>query len=454
MTRAYCDKIQQYNCTRSWCWLMAFIFILISSCSIQHKINSQTNSILLSDPIINSGHIGISIFEPATNKYWYQLNGNKYFVPASNTKLFTAYAAMKYLGDSLIGLKYRQSNNGLEIYPCGDPSFLHPDFKQQPVYDFLNQQTKLIYHPQNFINTIGMGWAWDDYLEKYMVQRSELPMYGNLIRITKKGAVVYVNPSTIHMENKKNTAAYLKDTVHNAVRRWDTNDILITSIERDSLKGNYEIPLVADWQNMVDFLQDTLHQKITISDRLGTDSNKLAGDNLKIIFSQPTDSLLKPLLFDSDNFFAEQCLLMVSNKRLGYMNVEDIIDTLLRSSLNDIPQKPRWVDGSGLSRYNLFTPASFVYVLAKMKNEFGIERLKRLLPTGGEGTLKNYYQKDAHFIFAKTGSMSNQTTISGLLYTKKGKLLLFSILVNQFIGSGTSVRHTIEKYLEDIRSKY
>ena len=34
-----------------------------------------------------------------------------------------------------------------------------------------------------------------------------------------------------------------------------------------------------------------------------------------------------------------------------------------------------------------------------MKNEFGLERLKNILPTGGEGTLSGYYQKDAEFIF-------------------------------------------------------
>ena len=46
-----------------------------------------------------------SIYEPATNKYWYNFQADKYFVPASNTKLPTCYAAMKYLGDSLIPTK-------------------------------------------------------------------------------------------------------------------------------------------------------------------------------------------------------------------------------------------------------------------------------------------------------------------------------------------------------------
>ena len=145
---------------------------------------------------------------------------------------------------------------------------------------------------------------------------------------------------------------------------------------------------------------------------------------------------------------------MASNEHLGYMSDEKIIDTLLRSDLKDVPQKPKWVDGSGLSRYNLFTPQSFVYILNKMKNEFGLERLKVILPTGGEGTLKNYYQTDSSFIYAKTGSLGNQIALSGFLITKKNKLLIFSILANNVVGSGSAVRRAMEHFIKNTRQKY
>ncbi|MBL0067040.1 MAG: D-alanyl-D-alanine carboxypeptidase [Chitinophagaceae bacterium] len=170
--------------------------------------------------------------------------------------------------------------------------------------------------------------------------------------------------------------------------------------------------------------------------------------------SQPTDSLLKPMMHRSDNFFAEQSLLMVSNERLGVMNDAKIIDTLLKTDFKDLPQKPRWVDGSGLSRYNLFTPQDFVAILNKMKNEFGMERIKVILPTGGEGTISSYYKTDSGYIYGKTGTLSGVVAFSGFLYTKKRKLLIFSTLVNNHQASATEVRRAVEKFLQGIRNNY
>jgi D-alanyl-D-alanine carboxypeptidase/D-alanyl-D-alanine-endopeptidase (penicillin-binding protein 4) len=178
------------------------------------------------------------------------------------------------------------------------------------------------------------------------------------------------------------------------------------------------------------------------------------GQPFKKLYSQPTDSVLRPMMYQSDNFFAEQSLLMVSNERLGVMNDIKIIDTLLQTDFKNLPQKPRWVDGSGLSRYNLFTPQDFVAILAKMKTDFGMARVQRLLPTGGTGTFKNYFKQDSGYFFAKTGSMSGVNCVSGFLYTRKNKLLIFSVLVNNQQAPAAAVRHAVEAFLEDIRKRY
>ena len=84
---------------------VTFLFIL-SACSVQKQIAKSAKDVVLDVKALKTAHIGISIFDPAANKYLYNYQGDKYFVPASNTKLSTFYAAMKYLGDSLVGLRY------------------------------------------------------------------------------------------------------------------------------------------------------------------------------------------------------------------------------------------------------------------------------------------------------------------------------------------------------------
>jgi D-alanyl-D-alanine carboxypeptidase/D-alanyl-D-alanine-endopeptidase (penicillin-binding protein 4) len=145
---------------------------------------------------------------------------------------------------------------------------------------------------------------------------------------------------------------------------------------------------------------------------------------------------------------------MVSQTKLGEMSDAHIIDTLLKTDLSDLPQKPHWVDGSGLSRYNLFTPNDFVTLLNKMRHEFGMTRLQLILPTGGRGTLSGLYKQDSNYIFAKTGTLSGVVALSGYLYTKKNRLLIFSVLVNNHTGSAAAIRRRVEAFLTGIRDRY
>ena len=107
------------------------LFFLLASCGIEKQIANSAKADVLDTKALQAAHVGISIFDPAANKYLYNYQGDKYFVPASNTKLPTCYAAMKYLGDSLVGLRYKivqmQTDtgevSGMLIEPAGDPTF-------------------------------------------------------------------------------------------------------------------------------------------------------------------------------------------------------------------------------------------------------------------------------------------------------------------------------------------
>ena len=422
-------------------FFISYSLFIIPSCSVSNQISKQAGNILLKDTAIRQGHIGISIYEPATGKYWYEHEAEKYFVPASNTKLFSLYAGMKYLGDSLVGLRYSTDQNTTYITPSGDPTFLLKEFPHQPVYEFLKNKNKIIISRPADINAYGNGWAWNDYMYEYMAPRSVFPIYGNVVSIKWLSENnIKVSPSYFE---KNIPTVYKFEKGFEVIKSFDENNFQFL----DGKEKNQNISFYPDMLTVSRLLDDTLKLK----EKSGFTLNSYGSIT---IHSQPSDSLFKPMMHRSDNFFAEQTLLMASNEHLGYMSDEDMIDTLLKQDLKDIPQKPRWVDGSGLSRYNLFTPKSFVYLLNKIKNEFAWKRIKNILATGGEGTLSNYYKTDAGFIFAKTGTLSNNCALSGYLVTKKNKLLIFSVLANNYQSGATPVRRAVEKFIKNIREKY
>ena len=428
------------------------ISLLGAACSTQKKTAKLVSRALLHKPEVATAHVGISIMDAATGKYIYNYQGDKYAIPASNTKLLTCYATMKHLGDSLVGLRYEERSDETLIQATGDPTLLHPDFKTQPVYEFLKTSPRIVLSSRGSTPAFfpfGRGWAWDDYQDDYMAERSELPIYGNCAWFTVKKETVTVMPrafdnNTLHPVEKGSAVK--------VVRNWEDNTFQGRMQTARQNTVNIAIPFktiengtATGWR----LLEDTLNKKIGMSSQL--DSRLPLS---KAIHSQPTDTLLKIMMHRSDNFFAEQSLLMVSNTMLGHMSDSQIIDSLLRSDYAAMPQKPQWVDGSGLSRYNLITPQDFVWLLRKMKQEFSWQRITGIFQTGGQGTLSSYYKKYAGRIYAKTGTLSNNVALSGYLITNKGKTLAFSVIVNNHKAVVSNIRREVEELLGNIIEKY
>jgi D-alanyl-D-alanine carboxypeptidase/D-alanyl-D-alanine-endopeptidase (penicillin-binding protein 4) len=426
---------------------MAITFL--AGCSPARQLSRSARETVLDDEALRAAHVGISIYEPSTGKWWYNHQGDKYFVPASNTKIPTCYAAMKYLGDSLVGLRYALNGDGLLLEPTGDPTFLHPEFSHQPVLSFLQSTNKTM--ALSLANwgdqPWGNGWSWNDYSESYMAERSSMPIYGNVVRFSAPLNSLKVVPAYFGRFTAPDTGQVVDNYPTGVRRALAGNEFRIEA--RSSKVSSAEAPFYTHNSVLARaLLADTLHKAVALSYKLIDRKSGFA------VYSQPTDSMLRPMMHRSDNFYAEQSLLMVSNEVLGVMNDARIIDTLLKTDFKDLPHRPRWVDGSGLSRYNLFTPQDMVVILDKMQREFGMERIKAVFPTGGTGTLGSYYRELAGQIYAKTGTLSGVVALSGYLYTRQNRLLVYSVLVNNHQASATAVRRAVEKFLASVRNSH
>ncbi len=427
--------------------LVIFVCFVLLSCHTQQKIQSNirlnhsaNQDTLLASPDLNGAHIGFVVYDPSNKKFLYNYQGDKYFIPASNIKIVTCYTAMKFLGDSLLGLRYVvKPDSTVEVEANGDPTFLHPDFINQPAYNFLKKQKTILLTDDNWKSKgWGMGWSWDDYESDYMAQRSIMPIYGNVVHFNK-----YSRPTTapLYFQKLLDNGAGINNGMFEIKRDIGANRF--SAVPSTTIFGGEDIPFyTGDQELLINLLEDTLHNKV-----LPVHFKIDRYPDVVKIYTQPTDSMLKIMMHRSDNFFAEQSLLMVSNELLAEMSTSKIIDSLLKTTFSFLPQKPKWVDGSGLSRYNLFTPEDFVAILNKMKEDFAWERITNILASGGSGTLGNYYKNSAGKIYAKTGSLSNNVALSGYIITKAGNNLTFSVLVSNYTGNNSNIRRSVERFL-------
>ncbi|MDT0675733.1 D-alanyl-D-alanine carboxypeptidase/D-alanyl-D-alanine-endopeptidase [Autumnicola musiva] len=430
--------------------ILSLIFLMLGSCSTTKKISRPINNIFTGSPVFDQGFAGLALYDPQENKTIYSYNAKKYFTPASNTKLFTFYTGLKILGDSVPALKYLIENDTLYFKATGDPSFLNRNLPESEVFYFLkNSNEKLVYIPPSYTETHqGPGWSWGDYNAYYSAERTPFPVYGNMVsfQFQKNKKLPVVSPSIF-----SDSLVNIKD---NLVSSRIERKIFKNSFEFNNQFKNSEfaqsVPFKYSPEILTNLLSDTLHKPVIRLENL--DINKRLN---KTLYSISSDSLYKRMLEVSDNFIAEQILIMSAGIISDTLKSDIAIDYMKEHYLADLPDEPMWYDGSGLSRYNLFTPRTMVKLLEKILAEVPQEKLFSIMATGGKsGTLKNYFKAEHPYIFAKTGTLKYNHSLSGYIKTNSGKILIFSFMNSNYTVSTSLLKQEMERILKIIRNNY
>jgi D-alanyl-D-alanine carboxypeptidase/D-alanyl-D-alanine-endopeptidase (penicillin-binding protein 4) len=424
---------------------VASLLIMTAGCGIQ-----KAQKTLLASPSLKGAHLGIAIYNDTKSQWVSKHQSDHYFTPASNTKILATYLGLKFLGDSLPGWSVSENTDTLFLRPLGDPSFLHPDFAYQPVIDLIKETKKQVIvratNAQDNFEPFGNGWAWNDYAEDYQPERSRMPIYGNVVHFYQaKGGLSAIKPLYFFKDYVDLGTVYQK----NWTRSKASNNFHATNEKNTAAYFQVPFSLYNEPFLPVSLLKDTLQRIIPF-----TAVNTGHSIAEKIIKTVPTDSLLKIMMRRSDNFFADQVLLMASEQLLGKMDDAALIDTVMKTDFSNLPQKMRWADGSGLSRYNLNTPENYVAILKSMQDQFGQARVTNIFETGGEGTLSAYFKNFPGELHAKTGSLGGQIALSGFIFTLKKQKLYFSVLVsNHMSPTSAGVRRAVETYLREVAKR-
>jgi D-alanyl-D-alanine carboxypeptidase/D-alanyl-D-alanine-endopeptidase (penicillin-binding protein 4) len=427
--------------------IVCFLFLVgfFSGCSPLSKSSLRKRFNVIERQLHD--HTGFILYDPGKKKTVFEYNSDKYFTPASNTKIFTFFASLKILGDSIPALHYLETPDSLIFWGTGDPSLLYKNvFNDNSVYDFLKNSNKPLYFSNSNFQTsaLGPGWAWDDYNDYYSAERSPLPVYGNIFTVKLSRDSAYVYPPYF----KKHYSRGEQKEKSQIIRELHSNDFKFHRGVKPTTSNTWDVPIRVDQQTIVALLSDTLKRNVT-----GIFRDRPA--NTKELFSVPVDSLYQEMMQESDNFIAEQLLLMCADVLSDTLQPEIAIKYVKKNFLSDLYDEPQWVDGSGLSRFNLFTPRSVVQLWQKIYDLVPRERLLPLLATGGKsGTVKRWYKAERPYLFGKTGSLSNNHNLSGYVVTRSGKTVIFSFMNNNFVAPTSAVRTNMQDLLTLIYERY
>jgi D-alanyl-D-alanine carboxypeptidase/D-alanyl-D-alanine-endopeptidase (penicillin-binding protein 4) len=400
--------------------LCSNVYSQISSKKIDRWISKNEN--------LKSSVVSIAIKQLNKDKKISGVGFNTSMTPASNIKILTVLGSLNS-GDTIPSIKYKISNDTLRISSTGYPFIAHPKYDDEDLETFIKSFNHIVYHKPNIdLTKYGPAWAWDDFKYYFQAERSEMPIYGNVIQIVKEfNDSIKVTPDIFQVVNNlKQKEKVYRDHQEN---NFSINPSLIRAGD------TIYYPFVTSRKITMNLLESFFQTSISYEE----DELK----NYKIWNSKIKEGIYSAILKDSDNLISESLAANISLRFNDTISVDKGLKIIL-NSLDD--NKIQLYDGSGLSRYNLIKPSSLVLALEKIYQYLGSDRIKKIFPnnyiiTGTEG-----------FVWGKTGTLKNNHNYSGYIFTDKGRQYVFSIMINHFTDDLDKIKEAISDFLKYIKS--
>lgn len=435
-----------------FCKILLVCLVSFSALIVKSQNFEDVYRMIQDSKILNDHFYGFSLYDLTADKFVIDVNGNKHFTPASNTKIYTTYAALELLGDSIPGLEYVERGDSLLIWGTGDPTFLHNRLDTRVVYNFLKSTNKTIYVVSGTMKNkfYAHGWAIEDFEAYYQPEISTFPIYGNVVTFRQKG-YNHLGTSPKNFQKDLDFLPESKSGDFELSRSFRANSFWMS---KRTVPNNYvnEVPFIYSDTLFGNLLSDTLHKQVMLL-------NYKKPRDTKILYSGGTKELIREMMLPSDNFIAEQFLMMCSWQQFGQFDTYLVRDWMKNKVYSLFSDEVVIFDGSGLSSYNKVTPQNNIDLLVLLKNKIPDEAERfRLFAAGGvDGTLRRTYGKDqgVPFVFAKTGTITSVYNQSGYLITRSGKRLAFSFMNNNYVDDRAStIRKEMAKIITYIRQTY
>jgi len=390
----------------------------------------------------------------------YAREADRFFIPASNAKLLVTAAALRRLGPQfqIETTVYQEMATPdavrLRVVGRGDPSVtdaelatLAAQLKAQGI-----QIIDQLWLDDQFWRgeSVPATWEWEDVQAGYGAPATPLMVNQNALGLTlvpqavgQPLKVLWDSPQDAlawQVENRSQTVAATEPEWVSVGRDFDRPVVRVAGqLQVGAPSEPVAVAVTRPTENFLRrFRQSLTNQGIevrqaAIAPQPRTDSERA----IARIQSPPLVALLQEANRFSDNLYAEALL-----RTLGAVtDAEAETSTLeaglevLESTLSELgvdPESYALVDGSGLSRQNLVSPAALVDVLTALARSPEADLYRETLAIAGqEGTLRQRLSPDLQGqVQAKTGTLTGISALSGYLL-RADETLVFSILVNQ-----------------------
>jgi D-alanyl-D-alanine carboxypeptidase/D-alanyl-D-alanine-endopeptidase (penicillin-binding protein 4) len=476
------------------------LFLAISTATAQEKTDTlkkqQYSTVqefwnqldgIFNDPNFSNATWGVIIQSLENGEYLYKRNENKLFIPASDLKIITTAAGLILLGPDyrfktnvLINGKMDGStlDGDLIIQGRGDPAisgrFYNGD-KFKVYNDWADSLSNygideidgnLIGDDNSFDNLgMGKGWAWNAASYWYSAPSGAVSFNDNVVDIIVKAtqkfnyASISIIPNTNYVVTTNNVMTVPADssTSIDVYRQSGTNlvNVFGTIREDDSTKTYATVSNPTQYSMVV--LKKILGKNNIAVKGFPMDidfvQKKLNEQKLKKLFTYYSPNLkeiIKVINKNSENFYSEQLLKTIGLEEEGFGSADNGVkaEKSVLQKMGILPDKINIVDGSGLSRLNLVSPAQILKVLAYMfRNKNFIPFYNSLPIAGVDGTLglrMKGTRADGN-LRAKTGTHFGVSSISGYVYTADNEPVAFSIIVNNY-----TIPEEIAENIEDL----
>ena len=433
------------------------------------QLSSAINTII-NHPQFSRVRWGILVKPLSSEKILYSQDSQKYFISASNMKLFTTAAALQKLGaDFRIRTSiYDESNGVLRVVGRGDPSFKNAQLtilSKQLYQQGIRQINQLIADDSYFQGeVVNSSWEWEDIQADYGAPVNSLIVNENASILTSLPQTIgqplkiqWNDPTeTYHWKVENNSVTTEADKPSFVEVNRDLKGQILRIKGQLAINSQPEITGLAVFDPVANFIrqfrQNLAKEGITVKETLSRNLSK-NDKEIAAVESPPLSELLLETNVNSNNLYAEALLrsLAIKKPEEKNQNTADVGLQVVRETLTQLGVAPAGyviVDGSGLSRKNLTTPAALVQLLQGIDKSPQAAVFRASLPISGvKGSLKNRFLNTAAagIVQAKTGSMTGISTLSGYMNAPNYEPLVFSIMVNQSEQPGKVMRTAIDE---------